>query len=179
MLSGTATFWKSPKPVVIPYATRPSAAIFSVKARDCCIRRFAAEERTTSAPKRAAATKASSVRDLPSTVTRLIFSGSVLLLGRSCTPRRSLTKCMTPRLKTTSVRLLPMRYARKSRSGASQITRSPCLPTSRLPSLSARPMAAAAFKVTAVSISSGVILYFRQARFMASCRLEEGQEPGL
>ena len=40
-------------------------------------------------------------------------------------------------------------------------------------------MAAAAFSVTAVSTSSGVIRYFRHAMFMASCRLLPGQDPGL
>ena len=40
-------------------------------------------------------------------------------------------------------------------------------------------MAAAPFNVTAVSISSGVKRYFRQAMVMANCRLSPGQEPGL
>ena len=52
-------------------------------------------------------------------------------------------------------------------------------PGSTEPMVPARPMAAAAFSVTAVSTSSGVIRYFRHAMFMASCRLLPGQDPGL
>ena len=36
-----------------------------------------------------------------------------------------------------------------------------------------------AFSVTAVSTSSGVILYFKHPRFMTNWRLRLGQEPGL
>ena len=40
-------------------------------------------------------------------------------------------------------------------------------------------MAQAALRVTAVSTSSGVSLYFKHPRLMTNWRLRQGQEPGL